>query len=98
MGESRSRDARRPRESGSQRDEPAAHPLTVTVEQAAMMLGISRTSAYACVARNEIPTVRLGRRVLVPTSRLMAMLNVGEYNATVRPPVAAAEQLTLHPN
>jgi len=48
--------------------------LTVTVEEAAVMLGISRTTAYGCASRNEIPTVRLGRRVVVPTAALMAML------------------------
>jgi len=37
-------------------------------------LGISRTSAYLCARRREIPTVRLGRRVLVPVARFMAML------------------------
>jgi excisionase family DNA binding protein len=49
--------------------------MTITVEEAAEMLGISRTSAYGCATRNEIPTVRLGRRVLVPLARLMAMLD-----------------------
>ena len=49
--------------------------LTVTVTQAAVMLGISRTSAYERVRRGEIPTVRLGRRLVVPKGRLMAMLD-----------------------
>jgi excisionase family DNA binding protein len=48
--------------------------MTITVEEAAELLGISRTSAYGCAARNEIPTVRLGRRLVVPTARLVAML------------------------
>ena len=48
--------------------------LTITVEEAAVMLGISRTTAYSCASRNEIPTVRLRRRVVVPTAALMAML------------------------
>lgn len=48
--------------------------LTITVSEAAEMLGISRTSAYLCARRREIPTVRLGRRVLVPVARFMAML------------------------
>jgi excisionase family DNA binding protein len=48
--------------------------MTITVEEAAEMLGISRTSAYGCATRKEIPTLRLGRRVLVPVARLMAML------------------------
>ena len=48
--------------------------MTVTVAQAAVMLGISRTSAYERVRRGEIPTVRLGRRLLVPKARLLAMV------------------------
>jgi excisionase family DNA binding protein len=48
--------------------------LTVTVTQAGVMLGISRTSAYERVRRGEIPTVRLGRRLVVPKTRLIAML------------------------
>ena len=53
---------------------------TVTVEEAAAILGISRTSAYGCASRNEIPTVRLGRRLVVPLTQLAAMLN-GEQRA-----------------
>lgn len=49
--------------------------LTITVEEAAELLGISRTSAYLCARRREIPTLRLGRRVLVPVARFMAMLD-----------------------
>lgn len=56
-------------------DMSAVERLTVTVTQAAVMLGISRTSAYERVRRGEIPTVRLGRRLLVPKARLLAMLD-----------------------
>jgi excisionase family DNA binding protein len=48
--------------------------VTITVSEAADMLGISRTSAYLCARRREVPTVRLGRRVLVPVARFMALL------------------------
>ena len=48
--------------------------LTVTVAQAGVMLGISRTSAYERVRHGEIPTVRLGRRLVVPIAQLMGML------------------------
>jgi excisionase family DNA binding protein len=47
---------------------------TLTVDQAATVLSISRWSAYDMARRGEIPVVRLGRRVLVPTARLRAML------------------------
>jgi excisionase family DNA binding protein len=44
--------------------------LTLTVEEAATMLGISRAFAYEAVNRGEIPSIRIGRRVLVPRSAL----------------------------
>jgi excisionase family DNA binding protein len=40
--------------------------LTLTVEAAAALLGISRAFAYEAVRRGEIPSIRLGRPVLVP--------------------------------
>ena len=42
--------------------------LTMTVAEAAGLLGISRTSAYECVRRGELRAVRLGRRLVVPCS------------------------------
>lgn len=51
-------------------------PATLSVEQAAEVLGISRRSAYRAVERGDLPTLRLGRRLLVPTARLLAMLGV----------------------
>jgi excisionase family DNA binding protein len=46
----------------------------VTVNEAAAMLRISRGSAYEAVRRNEIPTIRIGRRLLVPLSALDRLL------------------------
>lgn len=40
--------------------------LTLTVEETAAVLGISRAHAYESVRRGEIPHVRMGRRILVP--------------------------------
>ena len=40
--------------------------LTLTVTEVAEALGISRMSAYAAVRTGVIPSVRIGRRVLVP--------------------------------
>ena len=50
-------------------------PPTITVEQAADILGVSRSSAYRAVKNDEIPTFKIGRRLLVPTARLLAMLS-----------------------
>jgi excisionase family DNA binding protein len=46
----------------------------VTLNEAAQMLRISRGSAYEAAKRKEIPTIRIGRRLLVPTAALERML------------------------
>jgi excisionase family DNA binding protein len=56
---------------------------TVTVEEAAQMLGISRSSAYACVKRGELRALRLGRRLVVPRAVLEDLL--GASSADLRP-------------
>ena len=52
-----------------------ADRLTLTVEEAAELLGISRTLAYELVTRRELPSVRLGRRIVVPRRALEALLD-----------------------
>lgn len=51
-------------------------PPTITVEQASELLGISLRSAYRAARTGELPTLRLGRRILVPTPKLLRMLGV----------------------
>jgi len=46
----------------------------LTVEEAAVILRLSRGTAYEAVRRGDIPTIKIGRRLLVPRARLMAML------------------------
>ena len=53
---------------------PQAAPLVLTVEEAAEALRISRQSAYQAVRNGEIPTVKVGRRILVPRQQLEEML------------------------
>jgi excisionase family DNA binding protein len=48
--------------------------LTVTVEEAAQLLGISRTMAFQAVRTGEIPAIRVRRRILVPVARLNDLL------------------------
>lgn len=52
--------------------------LTVTVEEAAALLGLSRNGAYNAVREGQIPSIRIGKRIIVPTSALRAMLGIGE--------------------
>jgi excisionase family DNA binding protein len=49
-------------------------PLVYTVEEAAELLGIGRSSCFEAVKRGEIPSVRLGRRILIPKARLHELL------------------------
>jgi excisionase family DNA binding protein len=51
--------------------------LTITVDEVAEALDMSRTSAYDAVRRGEIRSLRLGRRILVPTAPLLEMLGAG---------------------
>lgn len=59
---------------------------TITVEDAATLLGIGRGNAYqqarCFLATGEgLPVVRIGRRLLVPVPRLLRMLGVSEGRA-----------------
>ena len=47
---------------------------TCTVAEAAIALGVSRNTAYEAARRGEIPTIKIGGRILVPRSALERML------------------------
>ena len=47
---------------------------TVTVTQAARILGISRGSAYEAAKNGELPVIRIGKRLLVSMEALDRML------------------------
>jgi len=49
-------------------------PLTLSVEEAARILGISRGLGYELARSGRIPVLRLGKRLVVPRAQLMAML------------------------
>jgi excisionase family DNA binding protein len=51
-----------------------ADSLVLTVEEAAKLLRIGRSRAYEAVKTGAIPTIRIGRRILVPRARMLAML------------------------
>jgi excisionase family DNA binding protein len=48
--------------------------LTLTVPEVASRLGLSRNGAYEAVAAGHIPSIRIGRRVLIPRAALDRML------------------------
>ena len=47
---------------------------TQTIDEAAKELGIGRNQAYAAARRGEIPTIRIGHRILVLREPLKRML------------------------
>ena len=49
---------------------------TYSVEEAAHLLGISRSLAYECVKTGQIPAVRFGSRIVIPTHAVDALIEV----------------------
>ena len=48
--------------------------LTLTVPEVARLLGVSRMTAYTAVREGTIPSIRIGRRVLIPRAALYRLL------------------------
>ena len=51
---------------------------TITVTEAAKLLGVGRNQAYEAVRRGEIPAIRIGRRLLIPIRALERKLEGAE--------------------
>ncbi len=49
---------------------------TLTVAQVAELYGISRATAYEGVRTGDIPSIRVGRRILVPTAAVRRLLGL----------------------
>jgi excisionase family DNA binding protein len=60
--------------------ETTTHPLTLTVEQAAKVLGISRSTAYELVHTGDIPSLRFGRRIVIPAAKLADQLGLDQID------------------
>lgn len=56
-------------------DELRSGPPTISIEQAAPYLGVSRAYAYQLAREGHLPTIKLGaRRVRVPALALLKLL------------------------
>ena len=55
---------------------------TISVTEAGKRLGISRNVAYEAVGRGEIPSIKIGKRILVPVAALERLLSVEATLAT----------------
>jgi excisionase family DNA binding protein len=47
---------------------------TISITEAAKVLGVGRNQAYEAARRGEIPTIKIGKRLLVPLAVLERML------------------------
>jgi excisionase family DNA binding protein len=58
-------------------DRPKPEKLVLTVKEVQELTGFSRTLIYEQIRAGAIPSVRVGRRVVVPRKALDAMLETG---------------------
>jgi excisionase family DNA binding protein len=59
---------------------PLAGRATATVDEVAALYGISRGTAFEAVHVGTIPSLKIGRRILVPVPALAAALMNGATN------------------
>jgi excisionase family DNA binding protein len=69
--------------------DPGSKP-TLTVDEVSSIIGCSRSSAYEAVRRGELPSLRIGRRLLIPTARLREMLTGNPEPPPPPPPAHVA--------
>jgi len=50
--------------------------LTMTIDEASVLLGIGRSLAYQMAHNGQLPVIRLGKRLLVSRKAFEAMLDV----------------------
>lgn len=54
---------------------------TLTVPEAGELFGLGRAASYEAAKAGQLPTLRLGRRVLVPVPALLRMLGADREEA-----------------
>ena len=57
--------------------DPEAEPV-ISVEEAGQILGLKRSAAFDACRRGEIPSIRVGRRLLVPVARLRRLVGLSD--------------------
>ncbi len=78
---------------------PTLSPLnhaTLTAHEVADLLGVNPKTVYEAASRGEIPSRRLGRRVLFPRVAIEAWLSApaGDCGTMTRQPRVATKQVT----
>lgn len=75
-------------------DDLANRP-TITVPEAAALLGIGRDTAYTAARNGQIPALRLGNRWVIPTHRLLELLGADTHTNS-EAPVATGAHAHIH--
>jgi hypothetical protein len=56
--------------------DPASQPVMRLWPEVGEWLSLSKTSTYQAAARGEIPTIRLGRKLMVPTAAFRRLVGL----------------------
>ncbi len=56
--------------------------LFLEVPEAGRMVHLGRTASYDAARRGEIPTLRFGRRLIVPRAKWLALLGIDEVRTS----------------
>ena len=59
-----------------------AEEPTLTVDEAAALLGMSRSGAYNAIRDGNIPNIKIGRLIRVPSAPLRKLLGIEEPHNT----------------
>ena len=59
-----------------------AEEATISVDDAAALLGLSRGGAYNAIREKEIPSIRIGRCIRIPSMPLRKLLGLEDLRRT----------------
>ena len=55
-------------------------PITLSANQVAQVLGISRANAYTLMHAKDFPTIQIGKRMVVPKNKLIEWMEAQTAN------------------
>lgn len=58
-------------------------PPTLKPEEAFGLLGVGRTAGYELIRKNELPALRLGGKLLVPTAPLLRLMGLEQAQGVI---------------
>jgi excisionase family DNA binding protein len=65
--------------------------LTYSVKETRALLGLGRDGVYNAIKRREIPSIRIGGRIVIPKTALHRMLDDGTTAASKNPASPSAQ-------